>query len=120
VPKHAPEFTDSEKWIVGETLKERWQDHTPELREVETEIRIYPDDRELTDCSGLYWESGDCKFCISKTGHSRFRAMFFYRVRDRYTTDREEYDDLVDCVVTMLKHQVDVELKREGLTEDKK
>ena len=58
MPKHAPEFSDSEKWVVAETLKERWQDQTPELREVETEIRIYPDDRELTDCSGLYWESG--------------------------------------------------------------
>ena len=120
MPKHAPEFTDSEKWVVAETLKERWQDQAPELLEVETEIRIYPDDRELTDCAGLYWESGHCKFCISKTGHSRFRPMFYYRVRDRYTTEREEYDDLVDCVVTMLKLQVDVELQREGVTEDKK
>ena len=46
--------------------------------------------------------------------------MFFYRVRDRYTLDREEYDDLVDCVVTMLKLQVDIEFQREGLTEEKK
>jgi hypothetical protein len=46
--------------------------------------------------------------------------MFYYRVRDRYTTEREEYDDLVDCVVTMLKLQVDVELAREGTTGDEK
>jgi len=38
--------------------------------------------------------------------------MFFYRIRDRFSTGREEYDDIGDCVTTLLKMQADEEAKR--------
>jgi len=83
-----------------------------EIQDVETEIRLHIDDRELTLCPGFYWNEHGCHFVLSKTGDSRYRSMFFYRIRDRFSTGREEYDDIGDCVTTLLKMQADEEAKR--------
>jgi hypothetical protein len=106
-----PPFTDTERWVVNSALKERYG-RAVEMQEVETEIRLFPDDRELALCPGLYWEERGCKFVLSKTGDGRFRSMFFYRVRDRFGTGREEYDDIGDCILMLLKMQADEEGRR--------
>lgn len=106
-----PPFTDTEHWVVNSALKERYG-HAVEVQDVETEIRLHPDDRELALCPALYWEARGCKFVLSKTGDGRFRSMFFYRVRDRFGTGREEYDDIGDCVMMLLKIQADEEGRR--------
>jgi hypothetical protein len=42
---------------------------------------------------------------VSKTGENSFRSMFFWSVKDRFATGKEEYDNLGDCLVTTLKMQ---------------
>ena len=111
MPQHIPPLTDTERWIVSSAVKERYG-HDVEVQDVDTEIRLYIDDRELTLCPGFYWLERGCHFVLSKTGDSRYRSMFFYRIRDRFSTGREEYDDIGDCVTTLLKMQADEEAKR--------
>ena len=102
-----PDFTDSERWIIASTLKERYRKDV-ETQDVDTESRLFPDDRELTNCPGIYWEDEDgCHFIVSKTGQSRYRCMFFYRVLRRYGTGKEEYDNLGDCAIALLRVQAD-------------
>ncbi len=103
----APEFTDSERWVVASTLKERYGKEI-ETQDVETEVRVFSDDRELTICPGIYWEDSEgCHFIVSKTADSRYRCMFFYRVLRRYGTGKDEYDNLGDCVINLLRVQAD-------------
>lgn len=107
-----PAFTDAEMRLVRATLKERYGRDMP-LDEVETEIRLHPADRELTVCPALYWEDEDrCRFVVSKVGTDAFRSMFFWSVKDRFATGREEYDNLGDCVVTTLKMQEEAARQR--------
>ena len=109
-----PDFTDSERWVVAGALKERYG-HDVATQDVETEIRLLPDDRELTTCPGLYWEDETgCHFIVSKTGEARYRCMFFYRVLRRYGTGKEEYDNLGDCIVSLLRVQADHASTGEG------
>lgn len=110
-----PAFTDSEIWVVSTALKERFGDALPELEQVESDVRLNPDDRDLTICPALYWQAGGAHFVLCKTGDNRYRSMFFYRIRERYTTDREEYDDLAECVSVLLKLQADQEKERVGV-----
>lgn len=110
-------FSPAELALVEVSLKERFGRAVP-FDEVETEIRLNPADRDLTVCPALYWEHGGCRFVLSKTGENTFRSMFFWTVRDRFATGKEEYDNLGDCIVTLLKMQEEAEGVRQSMPED--
>ncbi len=107
-----PDFTDFEKSIIQQTIDERWSKGKVTAEEVEVEIRLSPADRELTNCPAMYWEHEDCNFVLAKTGESNYRSQFFYSVRDRFSTGIEEYTDLGDCVLYLLRLQADHESER--------
>jgi hypothetical protein len=104
-PVEIPDFSDAELRLTDAALRERYG-RAVEVQEVETEIRLHPADRELTVCPALYWEDEErCRFVVSKTGDNQFRSMFFWSVKDRFASGKEEYDNLGDCLVTTLKMQ---------------
>jgi len=111
-----PAFTEADLALMHEALRERFG-HAVEMDEVETEIRLNPADRDLTICPALYWEECGCRFVLSKTGVNQFRSMFFWSVRDRFSTGQEEYDNLGDCVVTLLKMQEEADAARKAMPE---
>lgn len=101
-----PDITQSEDWIIETTLKERYG------REVErqygdAEIRLSPADKELSSCPMVYWQADGCNFVIFKTGERRYRCQFFYRGYQQYGTGTREYDDLTECIVSLLQVQAD-------------
>ena len=107
-----PDFTEADLRLVDAALRERYG-KTVEIQEVETEIRLMPADRELTVCPAVYWEDDSgCRFVVSKTGVDKFRSMFFWSVKDRFSTGKEEYDNLGDCLVTTLKMQEEAGRRR--------
>ncbi len=106
-----PGFSAPDLALVQATLRERFG-YDVAVEEVETEVRLSPADRELTTCPALFWKAEDCAFVVAKTGPAAYRAMFYYSVKDRYGTGREEYDNLGDCVITMLKVQEEVARQR--------
>jgi hypothetical protein len=110
-----PPFTVSDLKLVQATLKERFG-HEVEIKEAETEVRLSPGDRELTDCPALFWVVDGCAFVVSRTGLAEYRTMFYYSVRERFGTGTETYDNLGDCVITLLKVQEDMDAKRRGET----
>jgi len=100
----ASAFSDADWHLVQAALRERYGRQV-QVDEVETEIRLNPADRELTVCPALYWKEDGCNFVVSKTGDNQFRSMFFWSVKDRFSTGKDEYDNLGDCLVTTLKMQ---------------
>ncbi len=111
-----PAFSASDLKLVQATLKERFGAAADqvEIKEAETEIRLSPADRELTLCPALFWIVGDCAFVVSRTGQAAYRAMFYYSVKDRFGTGQEEYDNLGDCLITLLKVQEEEQARRDG------
>jgi len=110
-----PDFSPSDLKLVQATIKERFGQEA-EIKEAETEIRLSPGDRELTVCPALFWIVGDCAFVLSRTGPAEYRAMFYYSVKDRFGTGKETYDNLGDCVISLLKVQEEEDAKRRGET----
>jgi hypothetical protein len=109
------DFSASDLKLVQATIKERFGAEA-EIKEVETEIRLSPADRELTVCPALFWVVDDCAFVLSRTGQAEYRAMFYYSVKDRFGTGKETYDNLGDCVISLLKVQEEEDSKRRGAT----
>jgi len=100
------DFTKSELWIIRTTLEERYGEAIePTL--ADTELRLNPYATELTPCPAAYWEHEGCHFIICKTGDSNYRCQFYYRVHQMYGTGVEEYDDLSECIVSLLQVQAD-------------
>lgn len=107
------DFTDSELWTVETTLRERYGE-APPVELAESEIRLRSSDRELTRCPVVYWERGDCHFVVVKSGDRRYRCQFFYRIHQQYGTGVTEYDDLTECMVSLLQAQADHERDRDS------
>lgn len=113
-----PDFTESELKVINDTLQERYG-KPADTQRADIELRIYPDDRELTECPAIYWEQGECHFILAKAGKQQFFSQFFYSPREQFGTGRQFYDDVFDCLITTLRVQADHELKKEGVTDNK-
>ena len=111
IPASFPGFSASDLSLAHACLKERFGKDI-EIQEVETEVRLSLGDRDLVLCPALYWKEDGCAFVLSKTGQAAYRAMFFYSVKDRFGTGKEDYDNLGDCMITLLKVQEDAHAKR--------
>ena len=108
-----PDITDSERWVIETTLKERYGE-PKELQLADAEIRLMPSDRELSSCPVVYWNHDTCHFVIFKTGDRKYRCQFFYRGYQQDGTGMYEYDDLTECIVSLLQTQADYEAKERG------
>jgi hypothetical protein len=103
------DFTDTEQWTVNTTLKERWPKLDIDLQLADVEIKLFPHDRELTICPALFWQVDETSFVIIKTGERTYRTQFYYRGYQQYGTGKSEFDDLADCVTTLLQVHADKE-----------
>ena len=110
--KTVPDFTDTERWVVETTLKERYG-KAVEVQAADVELRLDPAVPTLTVCPALVWKEQGAGFVLTKVGDGCYRSQFFYSVREQYGTGREEYDDLLDCLITLLKMQADFAAKRD-------
>jgi hypothetical protein len=109
-----PDITDSERWIIQTTLRERYR-HEVEVQLADAEIRLHVSDRELSTCPVLFWNGEDgCHFVLFKVGERRYRCQFFYRVHQQMGTGVDEYDDLTECVVSLLQAQADFVAEERG------
>ncbi len=110
--RDVPDISDSERWVVEATLRERYGKPV-EVQLADVELRLDPAVPDLTVCPALVWKEQGAGFVISKVGDNRYRCQFFYSVREQYGTGKAEYDDLLECVVALLKLQADHASKRQ-------
>ena len=98
--------------MVETTLNERFG-HVVEVLSADTEIRLDSSDQELTEVPVLYWQERGCHFVLFKVTDNCYRNQYFYSDKDQFGTGREEYDDIGDCVLTLLQVQADHEATRD-------
>jgi len=97
------DFSERELSVIQDTLRERYG-QTMTIQEADAEIRLSPDDRELTLCPVVLWQA-TANFVLFKTGKSRYRCQFFYRPHEQFGTSIKEFDNIGDCVIALLKAQ---------------
>jgi hypothetical protein len=108
VPALILDFTQTDLQLVTSLLQDRYGKLiVPEL--ADSELRLDLDSEELTLCPTLYWQQRGANFVVCKLPFGQYRCQFFYSDADHYGTGRESYDDLRDCVLTVLRVQSDHE-----------
>lgn len=110
------DITDTEQWAVSTTLKERWPGQDVDLQLADVETKLFPHDRELTTCPALFWQVGDTSFVLIKVGERTYRSQFYYKGFQQYGTGKAEFDDIGDCITTLLQVHAD---KERDLREEK-
>ncbi|MDD5059205.1 MAG: hypothetical protein PHQ60_15180 [Sideroxydans sp.] len=103
-----PDFSESQQKHVAALLFERYGKIVP-LQLADSELQLGGDPAQLTLCPTLYWNERGAHFVVCKVAADRYRCQFFYSEAEHYGTGREEYDDLDNCVVTLLQVQADHE-----------
>lgn len=103
-----PDFTPVEHKLVSTTLLERYGKLVP-LQLADSELQLGCDPAQLTECPTFYWNERGAHFVVCKVAESRYRCQFFYAETEQYATGRDEYDNLGDCVLTLLQVQSDHE-----------
>lgn len=111
-----PDFTEAELWIIRKTLDERYR-KSIEITQADAEMRLDLHSSELTECPAVFWQEGAVNFVVVKTGERRYRTQFFYRVHQQFGTGIDEFDDLSECMVTVLQVQADHEAKERAKQE---
>jgi hypothetical protein len=116
-----PDIDDAERWVVESALRESYGKRV-ETQLADVELKLSPQDEALTACPTLYWEERGAAFVIAKIGDGRYRTMFYYPGDfnpEQFGTGRQEYDDLAECVTTVLRLQADHEKERLGVSSGK-
>ena len=109
-----PDITDNEQHIVSEALLQRYGKLVP-MQLADSELQLDPLSTQLTDCPTLFWSERGADFVICKVGESRYRCQFFYSDQEQFGTGRDVYDNLAECVTTLLQVQADHEKTRQGI-----
>jgi hypothetical protein len=107
-------FTDSEIKLVNQSLLERYG-HAVAVEVAESEVQLDAEGEALTDCPTLYWQERGAHFVVIKLTESRYTAQFFYSETTQFGTGKPSYDNLGDCVITLLQVQSDHERQMQGV-----
>jgi hypothetical protein len=102
------DFTDTEMSQVSAQLFKRYEKEV-ELQLADSELQLGAEEGVLTLCPTLFWSERGANFLLYKTGENRYRSQFFYSDADQYGTGHIEYNDLENCVKTLLQVQSDHE-----------
>jgi len=113
--KGIPDFTDTELWVIRNTVNERYHNEIG-LELADTEVRLDPEAPDLTSCPAVFWSERGANFVVFKQGEKAYRCLFYYRGYEQYGTGRDVYDDLGECVVTLLQVQADHERAKDRAT----
>jgi hypothetical protein len=102
-----PDITEAEQWAVETTLKECWPDRCIEPQLADVEIKMYPQNQELTAGPAVSREVGSTSFVIINVADRACRSPFYYRGFQQRGTGKTDYDDITGCVVTRLQVHAD-------------
>ncbi len=103
-----PDFTEAEQKLVSALLLSRYDKLVP-LQLADSELQLGADPEDLTACPTFYWNERGANFVVCKINAGRYRCQFFYSDADQYGTGHNEYTDLENCIMTLLRVQSDHE-----------
>ena len=101
-------FSARERNLISQTLLERFG-HAVALQPVDAELQLNLLKEEFALCPSIAWTENGAHFIVFKTGDERFRSLFYFNEALLFGTGKDEFDNLGDCVVTLLQVHTDQE-----------
>jgi len=106
------DFSGREWQLVHELLQHRYGARV-ELDPIEVDVAAGAGaDGEPASCPGLHWCERGAHFVVVRTGDAAWRGQYFYDDDTLRGPGDRLFDDLGDCVTTLLRLQADDERQR--------
>lgn len=99
----AIDFSPTEMDIIKAATSQRWAEVDLHLADIEI-TRTALDEKTML-CPAVVWETADCTFVIVKVEAFVYKSVFYYLGTKQIDTGVNEYNDLKDCVLTLMKVQ---------------
>lgn len=109
------DFSAAQQEYVADLLAQRYSKKV-ELQLADSELQLDPESEGLTVCPTLYWSERGAQFVLYKIDDGRYRCQFFYSATEQFGTGHDDYDDIENCVVTLLQVQSDHERQLANLS----
>ena len=103
----AKDWSATELNIINDGILKRWKSYKPELNFADVELKVLPNDKELTAFPAAVWRKNDCYFVVIKIDSNTYKNIFYYENSKQFGTGIEKYNDLYTCVITLLQVQAD-------------
>ena len=106
MPRPIKPFSARERNLISQALLERFG-HAVPLQAVDAELQLNLLKEEFAMCPSVMWKENGANFIVFKTGDERFRSLFYYNEATQFATGKDEYDNLGDCVGTLMQVKTD-------------
>lgn len=97
------DFSKEEINIINKAIATRWQEMDIHLADIE--IARSAKDEKTIPCPAVVWETADCTFVVAKVDELAYKSVFYYMSTKQIDTGVNEFNDLQDCVITLMKVQ---------------
>ena len=99
------DFTQSELDTIQKHVDDRWRekDHGVHLCDIEGDWKEQP---------GAVWEHKHYTFIVIKLGAFNYRSLFYFLRDKRFDAGVDQYNDLDECVDSIMKAQADFSLAK--------
>ena len=104
------DFSTTELNIIKKAIAGRWKDINIHLADID--VAIASNDKKSTLCPAVVWETADCTFVIIKTAEFSYKNLFYYLGSQRFDTGIAQYNDLNECVLSLMKAQANFLLSK--------
>ena len=98
----AIDFSLFEINIAKDIINQRWRGVDIDLADVEVSRNS---SSESLPYPAIVWEASKCTFVVIKVDESAYKCIYYYLGTQRFDTGVNEYDDLHDCVLSIMKVQ---------------
>ncbi len=113
IPKEGIGLSAEEIALVRDKIEGRLRNESVELHLADVEFS--PDAAtEARECPAIFWQLRGCNFLVVKFGAERYRAEFFYSDMERFGVGIDEFSNIGECALTLLRIQADHESVRLG------
>jgi hypothetical protein len=99
------DFTQSEVETIQKHVDDRWRekDHGVHLGDIEIDGE---------EQAAAVWEHKHYTFIVVKVAAFKYRALFYFLRDKRFDAGVDEYNDLDECVDSIMKAQADFSLSK--------
>ncbi len=104
-------FTQSEIDATKKIVDERWKDKNITVHLADIDYAKEGDETSQP-YPALVWEDKNTTFIVLKMGMLVYKSFFYYLKNKRYDTGVLEYNDLQECVTSLMQSQADLLLSK--------
>ena len=109
------DYSETEITAIEQTLQQRYRQDV-EVHIADCEVQLDANSADVVERPALFWHALGCNFIIIKFEEERFEGRYFYDPSEHFGSGQQQYKDVVNCALALLRDQSDAVREAQGVT----